>query len=73
MTPVTGNSAWRLGLKGNSMKEEIKKLQDTVRKLEARLVKLEQAYGSQQAAREAIAANKAMEASEASIRKLERE
>ncbi len=53
------------------MKEEIKKLQDAVRKLEKRVVKLEQALGSQQATREATAINKAMKASETSIRKLE--
>jgi hypothetical protein len=56
------------------MKEgEINKLQDTVRKLEERLAKLEQAFGSQEAAREATAVNKAREASEASIRNLEKE
>jgi predicted nucleic acid-binding Zn-ribbon protein len=55
------------------MREEIRKLQDTVRKLEKRVAKLEQARGTQQAAREATAVNKAMEASEASIRKLEKE
>ena len=57
--------------KGNSMKEEIKKLQDAVRNLEKRVAKLEQARGSQQATREATAVNKAMKASETSIRKLE--
>jgi predicted nucleic acid-binding Zn-ribbon protein len=53
------------------MKEEIKKLQDTVRKLEKRVADLEQAQGSQQATREATAIKKATKASEASIRKLE--
>jgi len=53
------------------MKEEIKKLQDTVRKLEKRVADLEQAQGAQQATREATAVKKATKASEASIRKLE--
>ena len=53
--------------------EETKTLQDTVRKLEERLAKLERAFGAQQAAREANAVNKAREASETSIRNLEKE
>jgi uncharacterized coiled-coil protein SlyX len=53
--------------------EEIEKLQDTMRKLEERVGKLEQAFGSQQAAREAAVVDKAMESSQASIRKLEEE
>jgi hypothetical protein len=53
------------------MEEEIKKLQDTVRKLEKRVADLERAQGSQQATREATAVKKATKASETSIRKLE--
>ena len=53
--------------------EEIKALQDTVLKLEERLAKLERRFGTEQAAREATAVNKARKASEASIRNLERE
>ena len=55
------------------MNEDIRKIQDTVRKLEERVVKLEQAHKSQQATMEATEVHKAMEASEASIRKLERD
>ncbi|MGO8928298.1 MAG: hypothetical protein ACLQU3_15630 [Limisphaerales bacterium] len=55
------------------LQDTVRKLEDTVRKLEERLLKLEQAGGSQQAAREATAVNKAMEASEASIRAGEKE
>ena len=53
------------------MKDELKTLQDTVRKLEKRVANLEQAQGSQQATRQATTVEKAMKASEASIRKLE--
>ena len=53
------------------MKEDIKTLQDTVRKLEERIVTLEQARRSQQATGQATAVNKAMQATQASIRKLE--
>ena len=53
--------------------EEIKELQDTVRKLDERLAKLERGFGVEQAAREATAVNKARKASEASIRNLEKE
>jgi predicted nucleic acid-binding Zn-ribbon protein len=53
------------------MNEEIKKLQDSIRKLEKRVADLERAQGSQQATREATAVNQAMKASEASIRTLE--
>jgi protein subunit release factor B len=60
-------------MKGNSMKEDIKNLQDAVRKLEERLFKLEQEFRSQQATREAAVVNKARESSEASIRRLEKE
>ncbi len=53
--------------------EEIKELQNTVRKLDERLAKLERGFGVEQAAREATAVNKARKASEASIRNLEKE
>jgi len=53
------------------MKEEIKKLQDTVDKLEKRVLELEQASRSCQVTKEATAINKAISANEATIRKLE--
>ena len=53
------------------MKEEIKKLQNAVRKLETRVTELEKARKSSQTTREATAINEAMSANEATIRKME--
>ena len=53
--------------------EEFTTLQDTVRKLEERLAKLERVFGAEQEARDATEINKARKASEASILNLEKE
>lgn len=53
------------------MNEEIKNLQDAIRKLETRVTELEQSRKSHQATREATAINEAMDANQATIRKLE--
>ena len=53
--------------------QDIKTLQDTVHKLQDRVAKLERAFASQQAAREATEVKKAVKATEATSHKFEKE